>query len=266
MSSIVLLGGGRITSALIAGLRLAKFPGRIVVHDCHPKKLRRLQREFGAVPEPDLHHAVAAARILLIAVRPPSLESLLRQIGRIERTGHPIIAVSLAAGVPLAKLRKRLGPRVAWARAMPSPACRYGRGLTAVAFDRSMTKRARGEIRRLFRAVGPVLEIPEKQFDAFTVTYSVSHGYHALATLAAAAEKAGLPRKIALLASAHALADGIVSWREHQTSVPHLLKEAATPGGVAATILAAMDEAGYREIVARALRTGLARTRSLGKL
>jgi pyrroline-5-carboxylate reductase len=262
MNSIVFLGGGRITSALLAGLRQAEFPGRLVVHDRHPKKLFQLHREFGIIAEPDLRRAVSVARILLIAVRPPSVTNLLDRIGHLDRT---VIAASLAAGFPLSKLRTRLGPRVAWARAMPSPACRYGGGLTALAFDRSMTKRARGEIRRLFRAVGTVLEIPERQFDAFTVTYSVSHGYHALAALAAAAQKIGLPRKTALFSAAHALADGIASWRAHQTPPRRLLKEAATPGGVAATVLATMDDAHYGRIVERALRAGITRSRSLGR-
>ena len=67
----------------------------------------------------------------------------------------------------------------------------------------------------LFEKVGTVLEIPESKFDAFTVTYSSSHGYHALAALAAASlRKLGLSRKTALTAAAHALADGILSWRE----------------------------------------------------
>jgi len=65
-----------------------------------------------------------------------------------------------------------------------------------------------------FSHVGPVFEILESKFDAFTVTYSSSHGYHALAALADAAEKLGLDHKTALTAAAHAIADGILAWRE----------------------------------------------------
>ena len=54
-----------------------------------------------------------------------------------------------------------------------------------------------------------MLEIPERHFDAFTVTFSPSHGYHALAALATAGERLGLNRKNALTAAAHALAGGI---------------------------------------------------------
>ena len=256
---IVFLGGGRITSALLAGLQLSGYRRALVVHDRHPEKLRRLQREFGVIADGDLHRAVASARLLLIAVRPTSVSALLSTIGKLRRR---TIVVSLAAGIPLARLRARLGPSALWARAMPSPTSRTGCGLTALAFDRGMPRRQREEVRKLFARVGAVLEIPEEQFDAFTVTYSASHGYHALDVLANAAVKLGLDRKTALTAAAHALGDAILSWRDGNIPLQRLLEEAATPGGIAATVMAKMDAAGYRRIVHRALRAGIARARS----
>ena len=256
------LGGGRITSALIAGLRYAGYKKPIVVHDRYARKLQQLKRRYEVKIEPDLSRAVGRASLIIIAVRPDSLDELFNQIRSINR---PVSAVSLAAGVPLAKLRTRLGPAVRWARAMPSPACQRGNGLTAIAFDRSTSSAARGAVKELFAKVGAVLEIPESQFDAFTVTYSPSHGYHALATLAASAEKLGLPRKAALAAAAHALADGILCWRESQTSLQDLLNEAATPGGIAATVMASMEAGGYRRLLESSLRDGLQRARKNAK-
>lgn len=144
---------------------------------------------------------------------------------------------------------------------MPSPACRACRGLTALAIPRGVSQKTRKRVHGLFAAVGAVLEIPERQFDAFTVTYSTSHGYHALAALAAGARKLGLDRQTALTAAAHALADGIVAWRESGDSLDALLREAATPGGTAATVMAAAEKAGYARSVERALRAGFKRAR-----
>lgn len=258
MRTTVFLGGGRITGALIAGLHLAKDDRPIVVYDRHPKKLRNLERQYGIRTEANLHRATQQAHLLIIAVRPDSVRSLLGEIGKVSRR---ITAVSLAAGVPLAKLRIRLGPTVRWARAMPSPACRLGRGLTAVTFDRGLPVAERRSIKNFFAKVGPVLEIPESKFDVFTATYSCSHGYHALAALAAAGQSHGLDRKIALTAAAHALADGINVWREGDIHLDHLLHEAATPGGIAATTMTVMDEAGYGKAVKRGLRAGIERAR-----
>jgi pyrroline-5-carboxylate reductase len=258
MKTTVFLGGGRIAGALLAGLWLAKYPGSLVVYDRHDEKARRLQKLYGVTTESSLERAVANAHLLIIAVRPASVSGLLQEIGRID---HPLIAVSLAAGVPLSFLQRRLGPRVRWARAMPSPACRSGRGLTALAFAHDFPDAAKREIRSLFARVGPVLEISEKKFDAFTVTYSCSHGYHALATLASAAERLGLDRKTALTAAAHALADGIAAWREGNISLDALLHEAATPGGIAARVMETMNRKGYKKVVARGLAAGFSLAR-----
>ena len=258
MKATVFLGGGRITSALLAGLQLAGYSRPILVHDRHSEKLRKLRRQYGVAVEPDLHRAVESAHLLIIAVRPDSVRGLLNQIGTISRR---LTAVSLAAGVPLSKLRAGLGSPVQWARAMPSPVCRAGRGLTALTFGRGISGAARAEVRDLFALVGAVLEIPENQFDAFTVTFSSSHGYHALATLIGAAEAIGLDRKSALVAAAHALADGITAWRAGTSHLEELLQEAATPGGTAAAVMSSLDRAGYARIVSQGLRAGISQAR-----
>lgn len=258
MKATVFLGAGRITGALLAGLHRAKYRRRLLVHDRHPRKLRQLETLYGVSTERDLRRAVEQARLLVIAVRPGSVGALLREIGMVDR---PLTAVSLAAGIPLANLRSALGPQVRWARAMPSPACRSGCGLTGFAFDRNVPAAAKREVKTLFANVGPVLEIPESKFDAFTVTYSCSHGYHALATLASEGGKLGLDRRTALTAAAHALADGIWAWRAGSIRLETLLREAATPGGIAAATQKAARRAGYPRAVAAGLAAGMKQAR-----
>ncbi|HEX6907622.1 MAG TPA: pyrroline-5-carboxylate reductase dimerization domain-containing protein [Terriglobales bacterium] len=259
MKATVFLGGGRITGALISGLRLAGYSQPIVVHDRHAAKLRQLQRRFAVEVERDLRRAVAKAGLLVIAVRPDAVRELLGDLGPVDRA---LIAISLAAGVPLARLRRRLGPPVRWARAMPSPTCRTGRGFTALAFSQDISRPERRRVREFFAQVGTVLEVPEKKFDVFTATYSSSHGYHALAALAGAAEKLGLDRQTALAAAAHALAGGVIAFTEGKLPLQKLIHEAATPGGIAATVMKTMDDAGYCRAVERGVRAGVARARA----
>jgi pyrroline-5-carboxylate reductase len=258
--NIVFLGGGNLTTALLAGLRETGEQRPVFVHDRNPGKLRALARRFGAVPLPHLPRAVAQADLLLIAVRPASLHDLLAAI---PAPAHSQIAVSMAAGVPLRHLRARLGARVHWARAMPSPVCRGGRGLTALAFDRALTARQRKIVRRFFAQFGPALVVPEREFDIFSAVYSPSQGYYALDALDAAARKLGLGSRIARIAAAHALADAVDEWRESGTSLQELIREAATPGGIAAAVMAVKERAGYRAMVERSLRAGVERARQM---
>jgi pyrroline-5-carboxylate reductase len=253
-STILFLGGGRITSAMCEGLRLAGYRGPLTVYDHNPQKMRALTRESHVKAAPDLKSALKRTSMLVLAVRPGSVPEMLKEV---QDCGVPPgLCVSLAAGVPFTKLRMLL-PKARWVRTMPSPVCRIARGLTAVCFDRRIGKSERIQVRTLFSLVGKVVEIPERQFDAFTATFSSSHGYHALKTLAEQARRAGLDRKIAMTAAAHALCEGIFYWRESGTTLEELLHEAATPGGTAAATMNAMDQSGYAQVVAKGLAAGI---------
>jgi pyrroline-5-carboxylate reductase len=260
MKTTVFLGGGRITGALAAGLRLAGYKQPIVVYDRHPEKLRALRRESRIEIARDLKSAVAQADMLIVAVRPASVKEMLAEVATCGAK-PPRLCVSLAAGIPLQNLRAWLGPRVRWARAMPSPVCRIGRGLTPVSFDRSVSQTERSRVRKFFELVGPVLELRDQQMDAITATHSPTYGYHAVATLAKAAQDAGLDRKTALIAAAHALGDGIYYWQQSGETLDELLQEAATPGGIAAAAMAAMDKAGYARVIGKGVKAGVAQAR-----
>ena len=258
MSATVFLGGGRITSALVAGLRRSGFRGRIVVHDRHPEKLRQLRQHYAVHTEPSVRRAVAQAGLILVAVRPTDVLPMLAAIGPSPKGA---LAVSLAAGVPLRALRRATAADALCARAMPSPACRYGRGLTALAFARGVPREKRHRVRRFFERTGAVIEIPEREFDAFTVVYSTSQGYHALAARIRAARRIGLSARTAFLAAAHGLAEGVRAVAEARASLKELLAEAATPGGIAAEVLRTLRAGGYERLVERAYRAGLAHAR-----
>jgi len=154
MKSALFLGGGRITSALLAGLHRARSRAPIIVHDRNPHKLRALKREYGISVETDLGKALAHADVLMVAVRPGSVTEVLSQVRQTgfstlsRRRAKPLLACSLAAGIPLSQLRAQLGRPVIWCRAMPSPAARSGRGLTALTFDRGFPDAARGRVER----------------------------------------------------------------------------------------------------------------------
>ena len=270
MSVAVFLGGGRITAALICGLRGAGFSGRLVVYDRHPKKLRSLQKKYRVEIAANPHQAAEQAAkltnhdvsLFLIAVRPGDVGPLLATLAPLKsRT----VVVSLAAGVPLRLLRYALGPHAEWARAMPSPAARAGLGLTALAFDRAMRPKTRRRVREFFARVGAVIEIPERKFDAFTVVYSTSQGYEALRARVRAARRLGLDRDTAIVAAAHSLAAGITALGS-MDGLEESLREAATPGGIAAQVLETMHAAGYERIIELAFREGLKRARKAGTI
>lgn len=261
MSTIVFLGGGRITSALLAGLAAARFPHRIVVHDRNARKMKALRTQFGITISPGVADALSRADLLVLAVRPQSLPELLPTL----RSARSLPAVSVAAAVPVATLRSLSPAPLRWARAMPSPACRTSRGLTAMHFPAAYPSAARKLAIDIFSSVGEVVQVPEKEFDAFTVLYSTSHGQHLLHVLAAEGRRLGLGERLALTAASHALADGVQLWRQNRSSLHRELREAATPGGIAAAVMQSMDDSGLAQTIEAGLRAGLARCRELAQ-
>jgi len=266
MSALVFLGAGRISAALVAGLRAGGYRSRIVVCDRHPEKLRRLRRSFGVQVEADPRRAAAQAGLLMVAVRPADVLPLLATLGGLPAHAVP---VSLAAGVPLRTLARAVPTRVPWTRAMPSPAVRTRHGLTALAFAPGVPHAARRRVRALFARAGGVLEIPEGDFDAFSVVYSTSQGYHALAARIRAARKLGLDAQTALVAVRHSLLDALRDVGEisgkNPAALDELIAAAATPGGLAAKTLETQRAAGYDRSIERAFRAGLARARTVLK-
>jgi pyrroline-5-carboxylate reductase len=271
MTTTVFIGCGSITSSLVAGLNRAKYKTRLVVYDRNPEKPKKLRREFGIEVTRSLSQALSQADLLIVAVRPDNVAGLLREIRTLAsevikqrekaKRSRVLTVCSLAAGIPLKQLRAAVPTNCHWVRAMPSPTSHSGCGLTALCFDSKFPRFQRAVIVSLFEALGPVIKIPERQFDAFTVTYSSSHGYHALAALANAGEKAGLSRKTALLAASHALADGIFVWKKGDLSLDGLIREAETPGGIAASVIQEMNRHGYARIFEKGLSAGILRAR-----
>lgn len=262
--SVCFVGGGRITRAIISGLRLRRgsrdarsLEMEITVCDRHARKLLDFRRNLGVRTTESLVEALGSD-LMVLAVRPQSVNQVLKILR--QEPPRKIAALSLCAGISLQQLKSRLGTPVRWARAMPSPAGSSGNGFTALCYGANFPANAKNAIYEMFSAIGEVANMTEREMDAFTVTFSPTHGQHALAALAKAGEKLGLSRELAQLAAAHALADSISHWRARGAPpLAELLAEAQTPGGIAAETIRALDRGGYSKSIERALRAGMKR-------
>jgi pyrroline-5-carboxylate reductase len=261
------IGGGSIGAAMISGLRLAKYAPPIAVHDRSAERMRLIQRKYRTSVESDLAEALRHARLIVLAVRPDAAADLLEDLNRALRLSaerKKKIVVSVIAGLPLVWLRSRITTGVDWVRAMPSPMCESGNGIAALTFGSGCSKVARNTVKQLFRSFGEVLELSESQFNAFTVVYSPSHGVHALSALSEAGVRAGLRKKTALIAAAHALSAAGLALKQGG-DLNKMVKQAATPGGTAEATMAGMDAAGYRAAVTKGVQAGVARARYMAQ-
>src|SRR6266571_4675558 len=115
---LAIVGGGKIGEALLSGLLRGHYArDEIVVVEKHPQRAAYLTATHG-VRTVDVAEAAAAARTVLIAVKPQDIESLLAELR--PHLGAQHVVVSVAAGIPTARIEALLAADVPVVRCMPN--------------------------------------------------------------------------------------------------------------------------------------------------
>ncbi|MDT4827999.1 Pyrroline-5-carboxylate reductase [compost metagenome] len=94
MKTVGVLGVGDLTEKVVRGLRRGGYYGPIHLSPRNQEKAEKLAKEFGCEVLADNQSVVDVAQILLIGVRPNSLESLAHSVD----IGPQHLLVSLVAG------------------------------------------------------------------------------------------------------------------------------------------------------------------------
>lgn len=261
------LGAGKMASALAAAIRrhptLATSP--ITVCEKIPTTADTFSHRFQATPAPSPSDLLHASDVILLCVKPQDLGEALSQLpASTTDSPHPLF-ISIAAGIPLSKLEKWLGPRHRICRAMPNTAAEVGLSATALCHNPHCTLADKHLALQIFQAAGLALELPENLFDAVTALSGSGPAYAflLLEAMADGGVAAGLPRAEALKLAAWTLR-GAAELAIQTTTHPAQLREAVTsPAGTTAAALLEMETSGFRGIVARAVLAAAQRAANL---
>jgi pyrroline-5-carboxylate reductase len=269
-AKLVVVGGGKMGEALVAGLLAGGWaePDQIVIAEAMAARRDELLapgglagRHPGLVVTATPADAEGAAGAVL-AVKPADVEAACRsvaaaQVGRV---------LSIAAGVPLARLEQWLGDGMPVVRAMPNTPALVGAGAAAIAPGRDAGEDDLVWAGAILGAVGTVVRVPESQLDAVTGLSGSGPAYVFLVAeaLIEAGVLVGLPRPVSqqlaiqtLLGSARLLAES--------DQGPEALRAAVTsPGGTTAAGLRALEKAAVRSAFLDAVVAATERSRALG--
>lgn len=135
--------------------------------------------------------------IVLLAVKPQMLEAVETEIGDRLRAPRRLV-LSILAGVTAERFAHATGGRAV--RLMPNTPAQIGLGLTAMCAGPGATDEDLATTRRLFEAVGSVIELDEDLLDAFTGVAGSGPAYifYLAEGMAAGAEAVGFDRTTAL--------------------------------------------------------------------
>lgn len=144
MKKIAVLGAGNMGSALIGGILKAGVAGpehlrATTRSEAHARELA--ERFPIPVSAGGNREAAAFADLVILAVKPTTLPSVLEELRGVLREDQ--ILLSLAASIPIALIERHAGVRMPVFRAMPNIPVVVEEGATAVAFNSSASGRPR---------------------------------------------------------------------------------------------------------------------------
>ena len=266
-TSIAFLGGGNMARAMIGGLRRAGHPASaMTVADPSATARQSAAADFGVPVTASNAKAVAGAEVLVLAVKPQSMPALLSELAAV--LSHRPLIISVAAGIPLARLERSLGHDLGLVRAMPNTPAWYGAGMSAMVANQAVDRAQRGLAERILGATGQTLWLEDEALmDVVTAISGSGPAYFfALAEqLTLAGAHAGLaPAAAAQLARQTAFGAGLMLL-ESGLPAAELRRRVTSPGGTTEAALERMRQDGFERLIERAVDAAVQRGRELGK-
>ncbi|MBT1160967.1 MULTISPECIES: pyrroline-5-carboxylate reductase [Bifidobacterium] len=257
--TIGFIGYGNMAQAIAQGLVDAGVVtgGHIVACAAHWDKLERTTAEIGARPLHSATEVAVAADVVIIAIKPYQIESVVGPIAdELAKPGK--IVVSIAAGWNLAKYRGLFGDKAANMHiqcTIPNTPMAVGKGVLVTEADNTLTDAQTETFEELFEPISLIERVDTAHMNiamciagcapAFTDMY--------LEALADAGVKYGLQRATAYRLAAK-MVEGVGALYMATETHPGAMKDAVcSPGGTTIRGVAQLEKDGFRGAVINAV-------------
>jgi pyrroline-5-carboxylate reductase len=266
---ISIIGTGNMGEALVSGLISSgsSSPENIICTDIRLDKLQSVKEKYGVDTTDNNIAAVEGSNIVIYAVKPQIIASVLKE------TAHSLdlskLIISIAAGVPLAAIEHCLKKDLRLIRVMPNIAAFVKESASVLAAGKNATTDDIQLAMAIFDSMGKSIFIKENiLMDAITGLSGSGPAYIFLivGAMADAGVKVGLSREDALFLSIQTVlgsAKLLMETREH----PGRLKDMVTsPGGTAIAGIHTLEKGGLRTTLINAVEVATQRSKELGEI
>jgi pyrroline-5-carboxylate reductase len=265
---IAFVGGGNMATCLVGGLiARGTMAATIVVADPVESQRQKLQARFGVQTEASGATAVQEADVVVLAVKPQQMAEAARAIAPTV-TGRRPLVISIAAGIRLADLGRWLGPGVPLVRTMPNLPALIDAGVTALFAPPEVDAEARRDAETILGTCSKTVWIErEELMDVVTAVSGTGPAYFFLLmeVLQAAAVDLGLDPETARTLCIET-AQGAGRLAAASEFAPATLREQVTSrGGTTAAAMHVLNDAGVRDIFARAVAAASDRSSELAR-
>lgn len=265
---IAIIGSGNIAEALVSGLLKGRvvLPSNIFATDVSEQRRQLFKTRYGVRVGSNNLEAVKGAHVIILAVKPQVIDQVVAEL-KLPVKPDPLV-LSVAAGVPISRLRAKFRANTRIIRVMPNTPSIVLAGATAIAGGPGVTPQQLEVGQAIFEAVGKVVVVEECHIDTITGLSGGGPAYVCvfIEALADGGVKMGLPRSVAMLLAAQTVmgtAKMVLESGEH----PGVLKDrVASPGGTTIAGLHSLEEGKLRGTVMNAVQSATLRSRELGQL
>lgn len=160
-SKLSVVGGGQMAEAILNSLHANKtqIMENVHVYDIKSERAQYLKSKYGVTVSEDLNQCIADAEILLLAVKPQSLEQLASELTTVPSG----MVLSILAGCSIATLQQKFKTKLVM-RTMPNTPAMISEGMTVWIASKDTPKSLKEKGQVMLRCIGEEVEVHDEKF------------------------------------------------------------------------------------------------------
>jgi pyrroline-5-carboxylate reductase len=259
---LAILGTGKIGESLLAGLLSSGWTD-VVATARRQERAEELRERYDVDTTLENGRAIAGADVVVIAVKPQDMASLLGEIGPLVAPDQTVLSV--AAAVTTRQIEEHLAQDVPVVRAMPNAPSTVHEGIAGICAGAHAADEHLERAEEVLSHLGRVVRLPESALDAVTAVSGSGPAYFAL--LAEAMIEAGILLGLSREVSTQLVVQtmlGTAKLLRDEKMHPVDLREAVTsPGGTTIRAIRVLEQEGVRAAFLNAIQAAMERSQEL---
>jgi pyrroline-5-carboxylate reductase len=207
--------------------------------------------------------AIREANLVVVAVKPQDIDSLLAEVGPLLTPGQTVL--SIAAAIPTAQIEARVADGVPVVRAMPNAPSTVHEGMAGICAGAHAGEESLALAEDALAHLGRVVRVPESAMDAVTALSGSGPAYFAL--LAEAMIEAGIllgvSREISTTLVVQTMLGTAKQLRDRGMHPVELRESVTSPGGTTIAAIRELEQAGVRAALLNAVQAAMTRAGEL---
>ena len=261
------IGGGKMAESIVHGVLSGNLaaPSDIAVGEPVAERRAFLKGEFGVSPVADNLEAASGADLVVLAVKPQDLGSVLSQLNGSLGAGQA--ALSIVAGARMSTLSQGLG-HGAVVRVMPNTPAQVGSGMTLWTCSAGVSDGQREMTKAVLSSFGEQIYVSDEKYMDMATALSASgpaYVFLFIEALIDAGVYVGMPRDMArtlALQTVFGSARLVMETGRHPAELKDMV---VSPGGTTAEALRVLEEQGVPAAIVAAVDAAFKKSVQLGQ-